>query len=109
MWGTQQASEFGLADSVLRRFLAIHEQHRDLETVTRLELWIGRDVDLVDGDRQSRLLTDARDERFHVVAQMTARSRVDGESNHEGAIAARHSAAMRSAAARGSFAAMLGR
>src|SRR5262249_29337569 len=66
----------------LRRFFPVDQQHRNLETVERLQLGIGRDVDDLDCRYRCRRSCDALDDRFHVVAEVTAWARIEGERDH---------------------------
>src|SRR5262245_20234011 len=84
---TQQARELGLRYSILRHLLPVHEQHRNLETVARLEIPVGRDVDFLERDRERPVARHAREYRFHVVAEVAAWFRVEGERDHAADVA----------------------
>src|SRR5439155_6544088 len=71
----QDPRQLCFGDAVLRDFPAVHQQHGNLEAEALLERGIGRNVDLV--ERQRHAARDMRDDRFHLLAQMTARARVD--------------------------------
>ncbi len=73
----QHPSQRLLAHPILRRFLPVHSQHRNFQAVARFELAISRDVDLFDRNVRRRRRGNAFDRRFHLVAQMAARPRVE--------------------------------
>ena len=81
-------------------------------SVARLESGVGRHVDLLEGDLYRAVLEGEYDDRLHFVAKMATGPRVDSEMPGPHPFTrrhTRHSSASRSAAARGSTAAMIGR
>jgi hypothetical protein len=101
----QNPAQLLFAHPVFRDLFFPDEQHRNLEAVESVELGIPRNIDLVQCKRDGG--GDLLDDGFHLVAEMTARSRVERKGDHF--VTARHSEAMASAACRGSAAAMIGR
>lgn len=75
-----ESPKFFLANPVLRRFPSVHHQHRNFESVLRFERGIAGDVDFF--ERQRDRASDGMHHRFHVVAKVTARARVDCERDH---------------------------
>src|SRR6267154_2751364 len=108
MTSVKHPQQLVLSYAVLGRLPPVHEQHRNIQTVARLEVGIGRDVDFVNLHRLARHRCGTPDRCLHLLAQVTTRAGIDRELNHD-ACAPRHSAAIFSAAARGSGAAMIGR
>jgi hypothetical protein len=93
--------QFPLRHPVFRHLLPINQQDGNFETVAIEQFAIARDVDLFERNRMVvRLGNDVMDERFHLVAQMSAGLAVDCQA---------HDRAIASAAPRGSAAATMGR
>src|SRR5262249_42871014 len=79
----QQAGEIPLRDAVFRRFLPVHQEDRDLRPVARLEIGIGRDVDLLDARVETGPSQRAPNRRLHLLAEVTAGPRVERERDHQ--------------------------
>ena len=92
----------------VRAGIAYCESVRDFGSRDLLQKILEREEENVDFlERQRYRLGNMADDGFHVVAEMAAGAGIDRERDNRAA--ARHSASMRSAAARGSAAAMIGR
>ena len=76
----QNPAQLLLAHPVFRHLFPRDKQHRNLETVESFELGIGRNVDLVQRQRDGG--ADLFDDRFHFVAEMATRPGIDGDGNH---------------------------
>src|SRR5207247_6241936 len=73
--------QFVLADPVLRGFLSVEEQHRNLHAVPGFERRIGRDVHLLERERHTA--RDAAHDRFHFLAEMAPRARVERQAGYD--------------------------
>jgi hypothetical protein len=77
----QDPQEFFLRQPMLRRLFPIHQKHRDLETISGLEVDVRRDIRLL--DLKGKPAGHARDRRLHLVTKMTPRTGINRDADHQ--------------------------
>lgn len=106
---TQFLPEFFCCNPELRYLPSINHQNRNLRLVAGEQLGARGDIDHFEGDIcQAVLLKHALNQALHVVTEMASRPGVDDDVSHFAGVCWA-SAAICSAAARGSAAATIGR